>query len=130
MAIDANVRRPSFGRAIVYDSIASAGTNFILKSYPTAPQQQPLNHGWIIGGEGTISRQMQARIDLLLDAQFAPSQTQRKRRQASRSVNRMAHTYRFQREPVGDQRRHDSGCQPESYDPQPAQNRTDGTSQS
>lgn len=27
----------------------------LLKPYPTAPRQQLLNHGWIVGGEGTIS---------------------------------------------------------------------------
>ena len=38
-----------------------------IKPYPTAPQEQLLNHGWIIGGEGTISWENQARIDLLLE---------------------------------------------------------------
>jgi hypothetical protein len=45
----------------------------ILKPYPTAPQQQLLNHGWIIGGEGTVSRTTQARIDLLLEGQLDAS---------------------------------------------------------
>lgn len=38
-----------------------------IQPYPTAPQEQLLNHGWIIGGEGTISWENQARIDLLLE---------------------------------------------------------------
>lgn len=38
-----------------------------IKPYPTAPQEQLVNHGWVIGGEGTISWENQARIDLLLE---------------------------------------------------------------
>lgn len=38
-----------------------------IQPYPTAPQEQLLNHGWIIGGEETISWENQARIDLLLE---------------------------------------------------------------
>ena len=38
-----------------------------IKPYPTAPREQLVNHGWIIGGEGTISWENQARLDLLLE---------------------------------------------------------------
>lgn len=44
----------------------------ILKPYPTAPQEQLLNHGWIIGGEETISWETQAELDILLDAYLEP----------------------------------------------------------
>ena len=37
------------------------------KPYPTAPQQQLLNHGWIIGGPETIAWETQVEIDTLLD---------------------------------------------------------------
>lgn len=40
----------------------------ILKPYPTAPQQQLLNHGWIIGGEETISWETQVELDRMLEA--------------------------------------------------------------
>lgn len=40
----------------------------ITKPYETAPQQQLLNHGWIIGGEETISWQTQTQLDLMLEA--------------------------------------------------------------
>ncbi|MBZ0304721.1 MAG: cell wall-binding repeat-containing protein [Anaerolineae bacterium] len=40
----------------------------VTRPYPTAPQQQLLNHGWIIGGEGTMSWETQAQLDLYLDA--------------------------------------------------------------
>ncbi len=40
----------------------------ITKPYETAPQQQLLNHGWIIGGEETISWETQAELDLMLEA--------------------------------------------------------------
>ena len=43
----------------------------IIKPYPTAPQQQLLNHGWIIGGEETISWQTQVELDVMLDAYLA-----------------------------------------------------------
>lgn len=39
----------------------------ILKPYPTAPQEQLLNHGWIIGGEDTISWDVQVELDILLE---------------------------------------------------------------
>lgn len=39
----------------------------ITKPYPTAPQQQLLNHGWIIGGEGTISWPTQVLAERYLD---------------------------------------------------------------
>lgn len=38
------------------------------KPYPTAPGQQLLNHGLIIGGEETIPWEVQAELDLRLDA--------------------------------------------------------------
>lgn len=38
------------------------------KPYPTAAQQQLLNHAWIIGGEGTIDWETQVEIDGLLEA--------------------------------------------------------------
>ncbi|MFW5942814.1 MAG: cell wall-binding repeat-containing protein [Chloroflexota bacterium] len=37
------------------------------KPYPTAPQQQLTNHGWIIGGEETISWNTQTIVDQMLD---------------------------------------------------------------
>lgn len=40
----------------------------LLKPYETAPQEQLLDHGWIIGGEGTISWETQADLDLRLEA--------------------------------------------------------------
>lgn len=39
----------------------------LLKPYPTAPQEQLLDHGWIIGGEATIDWQTQAELDLMLE---------------------------------------------------------------
>lgn len=39
----------------------------ILKPYPTAPRQQLTNHGWIIGGEETISWHTQTVLDQMLD---------------------------------------------------------------
>lgn len=52
------------------DSVPEDVANYlrILKPYATAPQQQLLNHGWVIGGEGTISWQTQATIDRMLEA--------------------------------------------------------------
>ena len=38
-----------------------------IQPYPTAPQEQLVNHGWIIGGELTIAWETQARLDLLLE---------------------------------------------------------------
>ena len=43
----------------------------IIKPYPSAPQQHLLNHGWIIGGEETISWQTQTELDILLDGYLA-----------------------------------------------------------
>ncbi|MFW6097834.1 MAG: cell wall-binding repeat 2 family protein [Chloroflexota bacterium] len=37
------------------------------KPYPTAPQQQLTNHGWVIGGEETISWNTQTILDQMLD---------------------------------------------------------------
>ena len=55
------------------DAVPEAVANYlsILKPYPTAPEQQLLNHGWIIGGEGTISWPTQAALDLMLEGQMA-----------------------------------------------------------
>lgn len=51
------------------DSVPEAVRTYltITRPYRTAPQQQLLNHGWIIGGEGTISPATQAELDALLD---------------------------------------------------------------
>ncbi|HEX6384215.1 MAG TPA: cell wall-binding repeat-containing protein [Anaerolineae bacterium] len=56
--------------AINQDSVPEAVANYlaIIKPYPSAPQQQLLNHGWIIGGEETISWETQAQLDVMLDA--------------------------------------------------------------
>jgi hypothetical protein len=40
----------------------------VLKPYPSAPRQQLLNHGWIIGGENTISWETQVALDGMLEA--------------------------------------------------------------
>lgn len=58
------------------DQVPEAVTNYlkILKPYETAPQEQLLNHGWIIGGEETISWEIQAQLDLMLDVYFDPSE--------------------------------------------------------
>jgi hypothetical protein len=52
------------------DEVPTAVENYlaILKPYPTAPQEQLVNHGWIIGGEDTISWSNQADLDLQLEA--------------------------------------------------------------
>ena len=52
------------------DAVPEAVVNYlkILTPYATAPQQQLLNHGWIIGGEGTISWETQVELDQLLEA--------------------------------------------------------------
>ncbi|MBK8905190.1 MAG: hypothetical protein IPM53_28670 [Anaerolineaceae bacterium] len=52
-------------------NISQAVYQAILKPYPTAPQQQLLNHGWIIGGEETISWETQTTLDVMLDAYIA-----------------------------------------------------------
>jgi hypothetical protein len=46
----------------------------IWKPYPTAPQQQLTNHGWIIGGEETVNWHTQTLIDQMLDP-YLPSPT-------------------------------------------------------
>lgn len=46
----------------------------IIKPYPSAPQQHLLNHGWIIGGEETISWQTQTELDILLDGYLAQAE--------------------------------------------------------
>jgi hypothetical protein len=55
--------------AVNQDEIPAAVADYlaIIKPYPTAPQQQLLNHGWIIGGEETISWQTQTELDVMLD---------------------------------------------------------------
>jgi hypothetical protein len=40
----------------------------IIRPYPTAPQQQLLNHGWIIGGPETIGWETQVELDQMLEA--------------------------------------------------------------
>lgn len=45
----------------------------ITKPYETAPQQQLLNHGWIIGGEDTISWDVQTQLDMMLEAKALTS---------------------------------------------------------
>lgn len=59
--------------AVNQDSVPESVADYlaILKPYPTAPQQQLLNHGWIIGGEETISWQTQTELDVMLDAYLA-----------------------------------------------------------
>jgi len=47
---------------------AVANSLEILKPYPTAPQEQLLNHGWIIGGIERLSWETQAKLDLMLEA--------------------------------------------------------------
>ncbi|MCA9875653.1 MAG: cell wall-binding repeat-containing protein [Anaerolineales bacterium] len=56
--------------AVNADGVPPAVADYlaILKPYPSAPQQQLLNHGWIIGGEETISWQTQTTLDVMLDA--------------------------------------------------------------
>jgi hypothetical protein len=63
------------GRDSVPDPVVSYLN--VTRPYPTAPRQQLLNHGWVIGGENTISRATQARIDLLLEGQLATVQATR-----------------------------------------------------
>ncbi|HSJ58789.1 MAG TPA: cell wall-binding repeat 2 family protein [Anaerolineae bacterium] len=52
------------------DTIPEPVTAYLatIRPYETAPRQQLLNHGLIIGGENTISWETQAQIDLLLEA--------------------------------------------------------------
>jgi len=56
--------------AVTTDAVPQAVSDYlaILKPYPTAPQQQLVNHGWIIGGEETISWETQTTLDVMLDA--------------------------------------------------------------
>lgn len=55
--------------AVNADGIPEPVRNYLMvtKPYPTAPQQQLLNHGWIIGGETTINWETQTELDILLD---------------------------------------------------------------
>lgn len=55
--------------AVNQDGVPEAVVNYleILKPYPTAPQQQLLNHGWVIGGESTIGWETQVELDSLLE---------------------------------------------------------------
>lgn len=52
------------------DSVPEAVQTYlnITQPYATAPQQQLLNHGWIIGGTDTISWETQASLDWMLEA--------------------------------------------------------------
>lgn len=54
--------------AVERDGVPEATASYleVIKPYVTAPQQQLLDHGWVIGGEGTISKATQARLDQLL----------------------------------------------------------------
>lgn len=54
--------------AVMRDAVPPPTENFltVIKPYVTAPQQQLFDHGWVIGGEGTISPATQARLDRLL----------------------------------------------------------------
>lgn len=51
------------------DSVPESVATYLnlLKPYPTAPQEQLLDHGWIIGGEATINWRTQAELDLMLE---------------------------------------------------------------
>ncbi|MCA9871997.1 MAG: hypothetical protein KC441_00005, partial [Anaerolineales bacterium] len=64
--------------AITADGVPPAVANYlaILKPYPTAPQQQLVNHGWIIGGQETISWKTQATLDVMLDAYISENTEQ------------------------------------------------------
>ncbi len=64
--------------AVERDAVPDAVRSYlqILKPYPTAPQEQLLNHGWVIGGEETISWETQAELDMLLDAYLEPAVAQ------------------------------------------------------
>lgn len=55
--------------AVNVDGVPTPAAEYLesTKPYPTAPQQQLLNHGWIIGGEQTISWETQALLDQMLD---------------------------------------------------------------
>jgi hypothetical protein len=55
---------------VTTDEVPADVSNYlkILKPYATDPQQQQLNHGWIIGGEETISWETQVELDRLLEA--------------------------------------------------------------
>jgi hypothetical protein len=55
--------------AVNVDSVPQVVADYldIIKPYPSAPQQHLLNHGWIIGGEETISWQTQTELDVMLD---------------------------------------------------------------
>lgn len=46
----------------------------VTQPYPTAPRQQLLNHGWIIGGRQTISWETQTELDLLLEGYLPAAQ--------------------------------------------------------
>ncbi len=51
------------------DSVPDATASYlqILKPYPTGPQEQLTNHGWVIGGEETITWETQTVLDQMLD---------------------------------------------------------------
>ncbi|MGI8875599.1 MAG: hypothetical protein ACR2KP_15015 [Egibacteraceae bacterium] len=52
------------------DGVPEPASSYLdkIKPYSTAPQEQLLNHGWIIGGLETVDWETQAEIDLLLEA--------------------------------------------------------------
>lgn len=58
--------------AVAVDTVPQPVADYlrIIKPYPTAPQQQLLNHGWIIGGEETINWETQVQLDAMLDGYF------------------------------------------------------------
>lgn len=51
------------------DGVPQPAANYLesTKPYPTAPQQQLTNHGWVIGGEETIGWNTQTVLDQMLD---------------------------------------------------------------
>lgn len=55
--------------AVDADSVPESVASYLelLKPYPTAPRYQLLNHGWIIGGEDTISWETQVALDGMLE---------------------------------------------------------------
>lgn len=57
------------------DNIPDAARRYLqaTRPYPTAPQEQLLNHGWIIGGTDTISWENQAALDWMLEAYHGDS---------------------------------------------------------
>ncbi len=48
----------------------------VIRPYPALPGQQRLNHGWIVGGDGTISWRIQAGLDQLLESRENRTETE------------------------------------------------------